>query len=75
MFELERASNVVDMRVGDEDLLELESEFHETVMDAGDIVAWIDHDGFACLFIAEDGAVALKGTDGKGFENHLRLRL
>jgi hypothetical protein len=44
-------------------------------MDAGDIVAGIDHDGFACLFIAEDGAVALKGADGKGFENHLRLRL
>jgi len=69
-FELERAAHVVDVGVGDENLLELETEFGEAAMDAADLVAGIDDDGLAGHFVAEDGAVAGQRADGKGFQNH-----
>ena len=55
---------------GDDDLLELEAEFGEPAANAADLVAGIDHDGLARLFVAQDGAVAGKRADRKGFEDH-----
>ena len=46
-FELERAADVVDVGVGDENLLEFEAELGQAAVDAGDLVAGIDDDGFA----------------------------
>ncbi len=69
-LELERAADVVDVGVGDEDLLEREAEIGEAAMDAADLVAGIDDDGLAGLFVAQDGAVALQRADGKGLEDH-----
>jgi len=61
---------VVDVGVGDEDLLELEAECVEAASDAVDVVAGVDDDGFASFLVAQDGAVALKRADGEGFEDH-----
>ena len=61
---------MVDVGVGDEDLLELEAKSGEAAVDAADLVAGIDDDGFACGFVAKEGAVALQRADGKGLENH-----
>ena len=69
-LELERAADVVDVGVGDEDLLEVEAEAGEAAMDAGDLVAGIDDDGLAGCLVAEDGAVAVQRADGKGLEDH-----
>jgi len=70
LFEAVSASDVVDVGVGDDDLLDGEGVPGEEGEDAGDVVAGIDDDGFAGGFIAEDGAVALEGAYGKGFEDH-----
>ena len=51
--------------MGDENLLELEAELGEAAVDAADLVAGIDDDGFAGFFVAEDGAVACSGPTGK----------
>ena len=42
----------------------------ETAVDAADLVAGIDDDGFAGFLVAQDGAVALQRADGKGLEDH-----
>ena len=70
LLELERAAYVVDVRVGHDDLLELEARLGEALMNARDIVAGVDDDGLVGLFIAEDGAVAGERADGKGLEDH-----
>jgi hypothetical protein len=69
-FKFERSADVIDVGVGDEDLLESEAEGGEAAMDAGDLIAGVDDDGFAGFLVGEDGAVALQRADGKGFENH-----
>ena len=61
---------MVDVGVGDENLLELEAERGEAAVNAADLVAGIDDDGLAGLLVAKDGAVALQRADGKGFEDH-----
>ena len=49
--------------------------FGEEGDDAGDVVAGIDDDGFVGGLVAEDGAVALEGTDGEDFVNHGSFRI
>ena len=70
VFELERAADVVDVGVGDEDLLELQAEVRDAAVDAADLVAGVDDDSLGGFFVAEQGAVALQRTDGEGLENH-----
>ncbi len=69
-FELECAANVIDVGVGDEDLLEGETESGEAAMNAVDIIARVDDDGFTGFLVAQDGAVALQWADGEGLEDH-----
>jgi hypothetical protein len=69
-LELERAANVVNVGVGDENLFELEAQLSQAPMDAGNFVAGIDDDGLARLLIAQDGAVALKWADREGLDDH-----
>ncbi len=71
-FEALGAGDVVDVGVGDEDLLDGELVFGEDGEDAGDLVAGVDDDGFAGGFVAKDGAVALEGADGEDFVDHGR---
>lgn len=75
LLEAVSAGNVVDMGVGDEDLLDGERVPGEEGEDARDIVAGIDDDGFVRGFVAEDAAVALEGADGDGFEDHVYIRV
>ena len=70
LFEAVGAGDVVDVGVGDDDLLDGEGVPGEKGEDAGEVVAGIDDDGFAGGLVAEDGAVALEGADGRGFEDH-----
>jgi hypothetical protein len=70
LFEAVGAGDVVDVGVGDDDLLDGEGVPGEQGEDAGDVVAGVDDDGFAGGFIAEDGAVALEEAYGEGFEDH-----
>ncbi len=72
-FQLEGAPNVVDVSVGNEDLLEFEAQFGEASVDAADFVAGIDDNGLSGLFVAQQGAVALQRADGKGLKNHMSI--
>lgn len=51
-FKFERAANMIDVSVGDEDLLEGETESSEAAVDAADFVARVDDDGFAGFLVA-----------------------
>jgi len=77
-FEVLGAGDVVDVGVGDDDLLGGEAVLGEESQDAADVVAGVDDDGFAGGLVAEDGAVALEGADAEDFVDHevafLRLR-
>ena len=75
LFEAVGPGDMVDVGVGDDDLLDGERVFCEEGEDAGDVVAGIDDDGLVGGFVAEDGAVALEQTDGENFEDHGSLRL
>lgn len=75
LLEMVGAGDVVDVGVGDDDLLDGEVVFGEEGEDAGDVVAGVDYDGFAGGLVAEDGAVALEGADGDSFEDHGAFRI
>jgi hypothetical protein len=47
--------------------------FGEEGHDAGDVVAGVNDDCFVGGLVAEDGAVALEGTDGEDFVDHREL--
>ena len=61
---------VVDVGVGDDDLLEFEVMLLEEGVDGGDVVARVYDDGFAGVLIGEDGAVAGDGADAEDLMNH-----
>ena len=64
---------MVDVGVGDENLLELEAELGEAAVDAAHLVAGIDDDGLVGLFIAQNRAVAGQRTDRKGLKDHASI--
>jgi hypothetical protein len=66
----ECAANVVDMGMGDEDLLNRQALIRKPLVDAADVISGINDDGLAGLLVAQDGAVALQGSDGKRLKNH-----
>jgi hypothetical protein len=74
-LEFERTAYVVNMSVGDEDLLELEAQVCQTPLDSSDFLARIDDDGLAGLLVAENGAVALKRANGEGLDDHAVILL
>ncbi len=61
---------MVDVGMRHQDLLELESQLGEALGYAAHLVARIDDDGLARLFIAQNRAVASQRTDGKRLEDH-----
>ncbi len=62
---LQRAAHVVDVGVGDENLLELEAEFGEAAVDAAHLVAGIDDDGLAGLRSPRMVQLQASGPTGK----------
>ena len=70
LLEFESAAHVVDVGVGDEDLLERAAEGLEAAVNAADVFSRVDDDGFASLLIAKNGAVALQRADGEGLKDH-----
>jgi hypothetical protein len=69
-FEAGGATDMVDVAMGDDDLLQSEFVSDEKREDLRDVVAGIDDHGLARGLVAEDGAVALEGADGEGFKDH-----
>ena len=69
-LETRGSGDVVDVRVGDEDLLDGEIVSLEEGEDAQNLVSGIDDDSFAGGLVAEDGAVALQRADGKDLVDH-----
>jgi hypothetical protein len=57
--QLHRSAHVIDVSVSDDDLLDFEIMLAEDSENFVDVVAGIDHHGFARGFIPDDGAVAL----------------
>ncbi|GGG72529.1 hypothetical protein GCM10011585_13660 [Edaphobacter dinghuensis] len=69
-----RSGDMVDVSVGDDDLLDGKLMLFKSAYNAGDIVAGIDHDGLMRDFVAKDGAVALERAYDEDFVDHgLRL--
>ncbi len=70
LLETMGSGDVVDVSVGDDDLLDGEAVGGEEGHDARDVVAWIYDDGFVGELISEDGAVALERADGENLVDH-----
>jgi hypothetical protein len=68
----ERPTNVIDMSMGYQDLLQREALVSKPLVNAAHIITGIDHDGLAGLLIAKNRAVALQRTDRKSLENHMQ---
>jgi len=64
---------VVDMRVGDNDLLHLQVVLADKGKDIFDFIARIDHYGFARSLVSDDRAVALQRADRENFVDHLSI--
>ena len=64
------ASDMIDVGVGNKDLLESKGEGGEAAMDAGDLVSGIDDDGFAGFLVGQNCAVALQRADREGLKDH-----
>lgn len=72
-FERERAPHMVDMRVCHHDLLQFQAMLFQARQNLRNIVTGIDDHGFACRFIAKNGAVALQQSDRKCLKDHILI--
>ena len=70
LFQLHGSADVVDMSMCDDDLLHGQPVLANNVEDIIDIVAWIDHHRFSCLFVPNHGTVALQHADRKDLMDH-----
>jgi hypothetical protein len=68
--EFHGSADVVDVGVGDDDLLDLEIVLADYAEHIFDFVAGVDDHGFVSGFVADDGAVALQEADGEDFVDH-----
>ncbi len=66
---------MVDVGVGDDDLLDGEVMLAQQGDDTRDLVTGGDDDGFAGGLVSEDGAVALEEADGEDFVEHSPILL
>jgi hypothetical protein len=60
---------VIDVRVSDDDLFELELVPIQDSKDSLNLVAGIDHKRFACVLVANNGAITAEKSDGKDLVN------
>src|SRR5260370_40503585 len=68
--EFHGSADVVDVGVGDDDLLDLQIVFVDDSLDVFDVVAGVDDHGFVSGLVADDGAIALQRADGADFMDH-----
>src|SRR5579864_9783020 len=68
--EFHGSAHVVDVSVGDYDLLDLQVVLADESQNVLYIVTRIDDHSFAGSFVADDRAVALQRADGKNFVDH-----
>jgi hypothetical protein len=68
--QLHRSTNVIDVRVGDYDLLDLQIVLPDQCDNLLDVVPRIDDDGFASRFIADHGAIASQRADRQNLVDH-----
>ena len=64
------SAHMIDVSMSDDDLLHLEIVLLNERENIFDVIAGIDHHGFAGGFVPDDRAVALQRPDGKDFVNH-----
>jgi hypothetical protein len=72
-MQLHGSAHVINVSVGDNDLLDLKivpADYFQYIVD---IVTWIDHHRFMAELIPNDRAIALQWTDGKDFVDHGKL--
>ena len=62
--QLRRSARVIDMAVGQNDLLHARAALRDGIADALEIAAGIDHGGLLRLFAPQQGAVLLEGRHG-----------
>ena len=67
---LHGSADVVDVRVGDDDLFDLQVVLANEGENILNVVAGVDDHGFARGLVADDGAVALQRADGEDFVDH-----
>jgi hypothetical protein len=65
-----RSAYVIDVGVGDDDLLHIKLVLADDGENILNIVAWIDDHGFVRDLVADDGAVTLQRADGKDLMDH-----
>lgn len=68
--EFHGSANVIDVGVGDDDLLDLEIVLADESENVFDVVAGVDDHGFTRGFVSDHGAVALERADGEDFVDH-----
>ena len=73
LMEFGQAADVIDVRMGADNGFDGEFVAAEKAEDAFDFVAGVDHDGFMCFGIANDGAVALQHADRDFDVDHFRI--
>jgi len=61
---------MINVGMGDDDLFDLKIVFVNKGENLFDIVARINHHGFASDFVPDYGAIALQRPDRKDFVNH-----
>jgi hypothetical protein len=64
---------MVDMSMCYNDLLQLEPTLFQARHDLRNVVARIDHHGFAGRLIAKDSAVALQHANRKSLKDHILI--
>ena len=65
-----RTADMVNMCVSDDDLFQDKPKCREPSENVVDLIAWINDNSFAGIFIREDRAVTLQRTYRKGFKDH-----
>jgi hypothetical protein len=68
--EFHGSSDVIDVGMGDDDLLDLQVVLADHREDVINIISRVDDHGFAGGLVADDGAVALQRADGEDFVDH-----
>jgi hypothetical protein len=70
---LHRAPYVVDVGMGDDDLLDLQVMLADKRENVFNVIAGVDDHRFARGFVADDRAVALQRPDGEDFVDHTSI--
>jgi len=73
LLQLHCPTDVIDVRMGDDDLLEFELVLAEDREDSIDFVAGIDDKCLACALVANDGAVTAEKADGEDLVDQERV--